>query len=201
MNQENYSNVAHFYDSVASAYANRVTEEAHSPFPVVIPQILEAHAVVQPECDVLDLACGAGLLKTFTDFRGYTGADISEAMLNEASEQGYDMLIHDDVQTVLAGLPEESVDGVLLISAAYFLSPHVLSEVVIEMRRVAKKFILFTFDGITEALKEEYAAGGMSTYNHIGFPLPNGIERFIGKGWRASTREDVPVEYCFGLLP
>ncbi len=199
--EEVYTPVAEFYNSVASEYLERVQHEAHSAFPTIVPKILGEHGINQSDYNVIDLACGAGFLKTYTKFNSYIGVDVAEEMLGEASNNGYDMLIQNDISTVLAGLGDAVVDGAFLMSAAYFLSPHVLSETIIQMRRVANKFICFTFDGVTPALIKEYKNnGGIDVYNHIGFPLPEGIERFTASGWTADTGEEIQVEYCFGLL-
>ena len=194
---DRHQRIARVHDLFAAQGYRTLTERINQyALPKVLPGILEEQGINQTKYEVLDLACGPGNLKDYTHFRTYRGVDLSPRMLKEAGETGYSELTQADILEYIRLAPDNSTDGILCLSATYFLSPEELQEFVQHLNRIARIFWIITLDGITEAVQEIYQEEeGIPTYNHRGTTYTDLCVQQTTIGWlSARTHEEIPVD-------
>lgn len=181
-------------------YAEALAEVEYAP-PKVVPAILQKLQIKQSDLEVLDLGCGPGNLKDFTQFDRYIGVDLSPSMLGQAGGKGYQELIEADILEYLESQSNQSVDAIVALSCTYFLNPEALDRFLSHLDRVARVFWLITLDGVTEAVQKVYKEEmGILTYNHLGNWVgePDYTEEV--RGWYSRrTRENIPMQFILKL--
>lgn len=196
---EKHRKIARIYDFfIQDDYLQLARDPNRYPMPAVVPPLLQKHEIDQSKLSVLDLGCGPGNLKEYTNFADYTGVDISPQMLKAASQAGYQQLIQASVESYITASAPRAYDGAFCLSVAYFLSPEQLAKLVEGLNSLATSFWLLTLDAIPikHALAFENI-NGVPLYNHLGYPIPEATERFMVEGWYTPEGERVPMEIVF----
>jgi SAM-dependent methyltransferase len=195
-----HQRIAEIYDwFLGDGYVDLAMDPETYPVTAVIPGLLERNGVVQAGESVLDLACGPGTLKACTSFGRYTGVDLSADMLSAASAAGYAELFQAEIGEFLESVPDQSFDMVSCISAAYFLSPEELQRLMVNIRRISRKWWLISLDGVPPEEIALYVRQGVPMYNHVGVELPDVAERITVRGWKpVAVEERLPMEFVLG---
>jgi len=177
-----------FYDSVASEYENIINSpEVNAQLMPKIKEFFIKYNIT--EGSILDVGCGPGNLQSALGNKfTYTGIDVSEKMLFEAKEKGYE---------VIKGRAEEEITKILDKSFDYIVSSstlHVvkdLNTVIENFDRVASKGWLITLPDITKNFIKNFPVDE-PLYNHVNLPILGVKEDIIIRGWTSpSANEDI----------
>ena len=175
-----------FYDNLASSYDALLKDSKYN-----VQHIYEGAKIFQKYNTnitgnilgkILDIGCGTGFLK---DLLGgnfeYTGIDISQNMLNYASQRGY-KTIHQPIAAALPEIPNHSYDFVFALGSLLFVEN--IHSTLTNIERIARKSILLSLDLVSEDYKKEVV---VPVYNHSEISIPNAKEDYFIEGWISPT--------------
>ena len=196
--------IARLHDRYALTGYREFAEGSESRYgvPQAFRTITEQNRLPLERWSVLDLGCGPGNLIGFSNFKSYSGVDLSTEMLAEAGESGYKELVEANIAEYVANPYLGQYDAVVAFSCAYFIPPEEILAFLENVNRIAKHFWMVTLDGITPAVRETYRKrDGIDVYDHRGLALPwPDTRREAIYGWRShATREDIPMEVVYRI--
>jgi ubiquinone/menaquinone biosynthesis C-methylase UbiE len=177
-----------FYDSVASEYENIINSpEVNAKLMPKIKELFIKYNIT--EGSILDVGCGPGNLKSVLgDKFNYTGIDVSEKMLFEAKEKGY-QVIKGRTEDEITKIHDKSVDYIISSSTLHVVKD--LNTVIENFDRIANKGWLITLPDITENFMKNFPVDE-PLYNHVNFPIMGVKEDIIIHGWTSpSANEDI----------
>ncbi len=188
---ENKISAEAYFDDLAAEYEYEGVESAlQTNHLVEAKKIFDTHQI--KEGQILDLACGTGLLSLLLEGNfEFTGIDVSEKMLQSAAQRGY-KTIHKPLEQGLAEIADQSYDFVTCLTALLCIED--IQPVLNNMKRIARRGILFTLEEITDDFLAEFPA---SAYNHSHLSFPDAKEDYRVFGWTTPKGLDMYVRMIY----
>jgi ubiquinone/menaquinone biosynthesis C-methylase UbiE len=176
-----------YFDELAPEYEYEGVDSALQTSHLVEAKKIFAKYQIK-EGTILDLACGTGLLsQALAGHFQFTGMDISERMLDFAAQRGY-QTIHKPLEAGLSEIADQSYDFVVCLTALLCIEN--IQPVLNNMRRIARKGVLFTLEEITAEFLAEFPA---PAYNHMHLRFPEAKEEYRVFGWTTPKGLDMYV--------
>ncbi|MBN2585193.1 class I SAM-dependent methyltransferase [Patescibacteria group bacterium] len=207
------------YDELAPTYESKLREIGYRNLHAIKEIMTSEHAT---HGAVLDLGCGPGnLARVLGPNFTYFGAEVSPRMAERARAMGYADVYERSIEDVLQAIPyEDAFDYVIASSSLQFIAPEKLGDVLLKMRQLARKGVIFTIDGVPQQLRDKMEeATKIKTYSHLSAPAediysirpgawatrkhpPTLVERHYNVGWKSPhTGIEVPVQVLAEFYP
>lgn len=173
-----------FYDNFAPTY-----DATHKNPKINGQHVAEAAKIFQkynssPRGSVLDLGCGTGLLsESLQGELEYTGIDISQKMLDLASQRGY-KTIHKSIEEALPEIPDNSYDFVFALCCLSFVEDIDLA--LKHINRIARKAILLCIEDATEEFIRNAPLPNYN-HNHSQVTIPDAKEDYFIRAWTSPS--------------
>ncbi len=176
-----------FYDNLAPVYEARInTPEVNAQLLPKIKHIFQKYSITSGT--LLDIGCGPGNLKTtLGDGFSYTGIDISQEMLKQASLKGY-TIVYGLIQENLAKIPDKSFDYCVSVSALHFVEN--AQEVISHLDRISRKGWVVTLADVSDMYKQYFSIHA-PVYNHINISIDNVKEDTTIDGWISPNTKEL----------
>ena len=183
-----------FYDDFAAKYDTTIQDPATD-----VQHINEAKKIFDRYGHnagrLLDIGCGTGL---FGEMLGSTfdctGIDISQKMLTYAEQRGY-TVFHQSIESALDTIENDSFDFVVALGSLLFVED--IQPVMEQMRRIATRSILLSFDVTTPEFIEQFV---VPVYDHSQFSFLDAKEDYCIHGW-ISPITGIPIETRMVYIP
>lgn len=196
-----YSRIERLHNEYAQdGYVQAARNPLLYPLSERVPAFMGRNGLHEKGYAVIDLGCGPGNLKDYTQFASYEGVDLSQEMVRLAKGSGYAKVTRSDVLSCVRTLPDRSYDAAFSLSVTYFLTPDELEELVGHLRRIVRDYWVITLDGVYDNIISTFAKERkIGLYNHVGAVLPGVIDREIIEGWPSPVDgRNVPMELVAG---